>query len=88
MREYEYIRNPPPGLRPRAAMAISISRSLRTGAVIGTTLSDRAAACLRFVFVKREEHADSPHAVALLRPRRERPRRRTSKPHDDCPPLH
>jgi hypothetical protein len=28
------------------------------------------------VFVARREHADAPHAVALLRARRERPRRR------------
>ena len=35
---------PPSGLRPSAVMTISISASLRTGAVIGSTLSDRAAA--------------------------------------------
>ena len=31
---------------------------------------------LRIVFVERHEHADAPHAVALLRPRRERRSRR------------
>src|SRR5215468_6504473 len=33
---------PPPGSRPRSMMAASISASLRTGLVIGATLSDRA----------------------------------------------
>ena len=32
--------------------------------------------CLRIVFVARHQHADPPHPVGLLRPRRERPRRR------------
>src|SRR5262249_4785071 len=31
------------------------------------------------VFVERDEHADAPHALALLRARRERPRRRASE---------
>jgi hypothetical protein len=31
---------------------------------------------LRIVLIARHEHADAPHAVALLRARRERPRRR------------
>jgi hypothetical protein len=35
---------PPPGSRPRAMIAVSISTSLRTGAMIGVSLSDRAAA--------------------------------------------
>jgi hypothetical protein len=34
------------------------------------------------VFVAPHEHADAPHAVALLRPRRERPRRRAAKERD------
>jgi hypothetical protein len=34
---------------------------------------------LRIVFVERQEHADAPHAVALLRPRRERPCRRAAE---------
>jgi hypothetical protein len=33
------------------------------------------------VFVAPHEHADTPHAVALLRPRREGPRRR---PTEEC----
>ena len=41
------------------------------------------------VFVARHEHADAPHAVALLRPRRERPnRRRAAEPCDELPSLH
>src|SRR5262249_44024443 len=39
---------------------------------------------LRIVFVIRLEHADAPHAVALLRPRRERPCRRAAKSSDEC----
>jgi len=35
---------PPPGSRPSAVMASSISASLRTGIVIGSTSRDRAAA--------------------------------------------
>src|SRR5215472_17486706 len=33
----------------------------------------------RIVFVARREHADAPHAVALLRARPERPRRRAAE---------
>ena len=36
-------KRPPRGTRPRVAMTVSMSTSLRTGAVIGSTLSDRAA---------------------------------------------
>jgi hypothetical protein len=32
------------------------------------------------------EHADAPHAVALLRPRRERPRHRAAKSGDEFAP--
>src|SRR5262249_46885101 len=41
-------------------------------------LSERGVAKLplRIVFVERHEHADLPHALARLRPRRERPRDR------------
>jgi hypothetical protein len=35
---------------------------------------------LGIVFVARQEHADAPHAVALLRASRERPRRRAAAP--------
>jgi hypothetical protein len=34
----------------------------------------------------RHEHADPPHAVALLRARRERPRRRAAEPSDEFTP--
>jgi hypothetical protein len=34
------------------------------------------------------EHADAPHALALLRPRRERPRRRAAKQRDERTPFH
>jgi hypothetical protein len=37
----------------------------------------------RIVFVEPREHADPPHAVALLRARRERPRRRAAEKRDE-----
>jgi hypothetical protein len=43
---------------------------------------------LKIVFVESEEHADAPHAVALLRPHHHRPRRCAPEPRDECPPLH
>jgi hypothetical protein len=44
---------------------------------------------LSIVFVIGHEHADAPNAVALLRPRRKRPRRRAPKPCDElAPPDH
>ena len=43
---------------------------------------------LRIVFVARHQHADPPHAVGLLRARRQRPRRRAPKPRDELPPPH
>ena len=44
---------------------------------------------LRIVFVEPHEHADAPHAVALLRPRRERPRRHAAKEREEiAPPNH
>jgi hypothetical protein len=40
------------------------------------------------VFVARHEHADAPHAVALLRPRREGPYRRAAEERDElAPPI-
>src|SRR5262249_2954863 len=53
-------------------------------------LSERSDASLRhgIVFVGPHEHAAAPDAVALLRPRRVRPRRRASKPRDELPPSH
>jgi hypothetical protein len=46
----------------------------------GKRLRERGEATLLvgIVFVARHEHADAPHAVALLRPRHHRPRRRAS----------
>src|SRR5262249_58409312 len=41
---------------------------------------------VRIVFVEPHEHADAPYAVALLRPRRERPRRRAAEPSDEFAP--
>jgi hypothetical protein len=40
------------------------------------------------VFVVRHEHADAPHAVALLRPRHHRPRRRAPEPCNERPAFH
>jgi hypothetical protein len=40
------------------------------------------------VFIDRHEHANAPHAVALLRPRHQRPRHRTPEPRDELPPSH
>jgi hypothetical protein len=40
------------------------------------------------VFVDTHEHADAPHALTLLRPRRERPRRRAPEPYNELPSLH
>jgi hypothetical protein len=34
---------------------------------------------LRIIFVERHEHANAPHGVALLRPRRKRPRPRAAE---------
>ena len=42
----------------------------------------------RIVFIARHQHADPPHAVALLRPRRERPRRRAADRRDEIPSSH
>jgi hypothetical protein len=42
----------------------------------------------RIVFVVWHEHADAPHPVALLRPRRERPRRRAVESSDEFAPVH
>ena len=39
------------------------------------------------VFVARCEHADAPYALALLRPRNRRPRRRAPEPRDELPPF-
>jgi hypothetical protein len=64
-------------------------------AAIGPTqvrkrLSERRYARLRqwIVFVGPHEYADAPQAVALLRPRRQWPRRRAPKPRDELAPSH
>jgi hypothetical protein len=52
-------------------------------------LSERGEASLPhgIVFVARQEHADAPDAVALLRPRRKRPRRRAAERSDEFAPF-
>ena len=45
-----------------------------------------ATLLLGIAFVVRHEHADAPHAVALLRPRRERPGRRAAEKRDELAP--
>jgi hypothetical protein len=42
---------------------------------------------LRIGFFARQEHADPPHPVALLRVRRERPRGRAAEERDELAPL-
>jgi hypothetical protein len=43
---------------------------------------------LGIVLCDARQHADPPHSVALLRPRRHRPRRRASEPRDELPAPH
>jgi hypothetical protein len=40
------------------------------------------------VFANSHQHADAPHALALLRPRHERPPCRTTEQRDELAPLH
>jgi hypothetical protein len=53
-------------------------------------LRERREARLKhgIVFVVRHEHADPPHPVALLRPRRKRRNRRAPETRDELPPPH
>src|SRR5262245_42150570 len=54
-------------------------------------LQEGSEPCLVMRIVRRcgEEHADAPHPLALLRPRRERPRGcRTAESQDELAPLH
>jgi hypothetical protein len=44
--------------------------------------------CLGIIIAHRHEHADTPHPLALLRPRRKRPRYRTPEPRDERSALH
>src|SRR5262249_5195736 len=64
-------------------------------AAIGPTqlhkrLSEPRKASLRhgLILIKRHEHADAPHAVALLRACRERPRRRAAEERDRLATIH
>jgi hypothetical protein len=53
-------------------------------------LEERRIACLCYCIICRErhEHADAPHALALLRLRRERPCcRRAAEQRDELPPF-
>src|SRR5262245_56258928 len=54
------------------------------------TLQERRAARLRHGIARRlaHEHADPPHALALLRARRERPHRRAAEQRDETAALH
>src|SRR5262249_23480281 len=49
--------------------------------------SGAASFPLGIVFVGRHKHADAPHPLALLRARRERPRRRAAEERDEVAPL-
>jgi hypothetical protein len=40
------------------------------------------------VFFNAHQHANAPHALGLLRARRERPRDRAAKQHDELAPFH
>src|SRR5262249_22590330 len=53
-------------------------------------LQERRETCLSFRVVRGEihEHADAAQAFALLRARRERPRRRAAEQRDEIAPLH
>ena len=42
---------------------------------------------LWIICIKRHQHADPPHAVTLLRARRERPRDRTAEQRDELAPF-
>ena len=47
-----------------------------------------AGLSFRIVRCRVHEHADAPHALSLLRPRRERPRNRAAKQRNELAPLH
>jgi hypothetical protein len=70
----------PPKVHPHVA-AIGPTR-------VRKRLRERREARLHdgIVFVAHHEHADAPHAVALLRPRRERPRRSAAERSDEFAP--
>src|SRR5262245_28587109 len=54
------------------------------------SLMERCEASLKYRIVcgGGQEHADAPDAIRLLRPCRERPRRRSADKRDEMPPLH
>jgi hypothetical protein len=68
----------PPNVHPHVA-AIGPTQA-RKG------LRERRDESLRHVFVAPHEHADAPHAVALLRSCRERPCRSAAEPSDEIAP--
>jgi hypothetical protein len=78
----------PPKVNPRLA-AIGPTRC---GSVMPVSnLYERGVATLPvriIIFVVRHEHADPPHAVALLCPRHHGPRRRARQSRDELPPSH
>src|SRR5262249_60560012 len=51
-------------------------------------LCEHHATLLSFRIVPGVEHPDAPHPLALLRARRNRPRRRAAKQADELPPPH
>jgi hypothetical protein len=70
----------PPKVHPQVAIGpTQVRKRLRERKV--------ATLPLRIVFVVWHEHADAPHAVALLRPYRERPTRRAAEERDEFAPL-
>ena len=62
---------------------VSVQRETRTIPIVFVNVTDPVASGI----VERREHADAPHAVALLRARRERPRRRAAESSDNFAPL-
>ena len=81
-------------LRMASALAVAHRMSIAHIAADGPIqllqrLQERRETCLKFRIVRSygHEHPDAPHAVALLRTRRERPRRRAAEQRDELAPL-
>jgi hypothetical protein len=76
--------SPAPPAQVDAQVAANGPAGLRKSLVKGreTRLS------LRIVGGEVHKHADAPHPAALLRPRRERPRRRAAEKRDECATFH
>jgi hypothetical protein len=71
----------PTNVHPRAAFSpTQILKRPRENGELGLSL--------RVVFVDPRQDADPSHALALLRPRYDRPRRRAAEPRDELPPSH